>query len=181
MAKTAFDHMNWWGYDSESPFSHETEFDGSTITEARAWMWPRFRAGKVSKCPCCGRMVKLYPRTITGGMVRVMAKMANHGRPMSGRDAVAAGKGCGDYAKLVFWGMIKLIPDAGSKQGGWVVTKVGHDFLAGKTHVPKWMLVYDDRVMGCSIKQMTVYEAAGETFSYTRLMDPETVNAAVPP
>jgi hypothetical protein len=167
----AFDHdMNWWGYDSESPFSHETAFEGATIADARAWLWPRFRTGHTSKCPCCGQMVKLYPRTINAAMVGVLARMVRHNGPVTRKQAVALAKGCGDYAKLVFWGMIKPVDE------GWVSTQVGHDFLKG-ARVPKWMLVYDNRVLGCSIRFMDVHEAMGEHFSYEKLMDPETVNA----
>ena len=162
-----FDNTCW--YDSgESPFGHASDFKSDSIAEGRAWLLPRFRSGIVSHCPCCSQVVKLYPRTITKSMVMALSVIARRG-PIAPDDIGTRG---GDYGKLVYWGMILRVNKL------WRITTQGRLFLSGELHVPKWMLVYNDTVMGASIRHMDVHEAVGERFSFEELMDPATVEAA---
>lgn len=155
--------ISW--YDAgTNPFEHKSTFEGDSIQAARAWMTPKFRKGDMMACPCCGLTVKLYARSINSSMVSALAIIARRG-PITPRDMGQRG---GDYGKLIHWGIIKKTDD----NKHWIITSVGRSFLKGETRVPKYILLFNDIVMGASIQHVDVHEATDSIFVYEETMSP---------
>ena len=102
-----------------------------TLAQAKAWLYREWTAGKISKCPCCNRTVKIYPRKINESFVRVMIKLHRDGRvPI--RDIFLDGKTTGniDFQKLLHWQLVRQIET--DKQEFYELTARGVAFLRGE-------------------------------------------------
>jgi hypothetical protein len=131
-------------------------------------------------CPVCGSLAKVYPRTLTKGMVKSMAKMVELGgrtNPVTIRDLNANG---GDHAKLRFWGFVYQQHDSKTgKAVGWRVTENGMDFLHGKLSAPRTAYLFQNCLVGYSVEEIHVKQRGGSPsafgeFSFEKLMVRQT-------
>lgn len=155
--------------DITNPFADLPDGHGF-LYEARDKLWKLFRDGLVTDCPCCGRAVKCYARSIGATMVKTLRYLANrqNGVALAPEITSAIKKGGGPHAMLALWG---LTEDIGS--GAWKITEKGQNFLAGNITVPKYLYIYDDTVLGVSKEQVNVH-GCKEKFDEDKNIDPDT-------
>ncbi len=97
------------------------------------------RAVEGYSCPHCGSTVKLYPRPIHRGMIRVLVNLCERfeaGSVFTTKDILSKG---GDYAKLAQFGLMSKGPSPAT----WKLTEAAHRFVQGAIPVPKvgyWFL-----------------------------------------
>lgn len=135
-----------------------------------------------SECPCCGAVVKIYPRSIHAQMARWLIELARHtDRPpgiLMGPDegwidqTTIPARG-GDYGKLRHWGLVehreKSAGDDRRTSGMWRITWSGWRFARGDVPVPRFAHVYRGSCLGYSAEQTTIRECLGERFSFADL------------
>lgn len=111
---------------------------------------------KGTSCPCCGRHVQLYGRTIYTGMAQCLVWLCreyylNGGQWVVLKDGpVFLG---GDNAKLKHW---FVMTQHKNKAGLWEPTNVGIDFVSGRQAIPKFVYLYDNKILGYSTEQITI-------------------------
>lgn len=127
----------------------------------RQRLWTTLREGKATECPCCERYAKITPTHLHFTMVKQLLKMKWRGmqgqrfvRSRELADATVGTNGCMTTTK--HWGFVLNGEDttelSGTKGAAslWTISQKGLDFIAGKIAVPKFCLLYDDKVYGWS-------------------------------
>lgn len=153
----------------------------TTVRMAKDWLRARLRGGK-AQCPTCEQLAKVYRRPLTGGMAAflILAQRESlgewfHVQALFKRSAqVRATNAAGDFAKLRFWGFIEeeqILRADGGRAGWWRVTTAGAEFAAGRTTVPKYSLIYDNRFLAHEGDDIRIWDALGTKFDYRELMD----------
>ncbi len=145
------------------------------------------------RCPCCGRLVFLYARTLYFPMALVLRILYEFDKQHPGEychvERVAKSRFAsvirgGDWAKAKYWGLYeaapkwylaqhrKRNPDLANPRGGmWRITMGGKAFVEGKTKVARQAFVFDDRAYRFSEKQTTWAEAwARRGFKYADII-----------
>lgn len=153
-----------------------------TISEARQFLRANWEQGV--DCPCCGRLVKLYPYTLNANACASLAWINNlgvlddngwvHVQKMFSnvykRNATAM-----SYILLKHWNFIEAKPgndDPAKKASGyWRITDKGRSFLRGEISVPRTAMVYKDGARDFKGKPITFKQALGVKFSYSELMN----------
>jgi hypothetical protein len=142
------------------------------------------------ECPCCGQLCKVYKRKLTSAMaawliwlVRIYQRdgrwvhVTEHRRGSTG--------GGGDYAKLVYWGLIEQMSQQGEPEkrssGYWRPTDRGIDFVHARVHLRSHVLVFDGDVRGFEGELLGIREALGKRFRYDELMQAEIQSQAKSP
>jgi len=159
--------------------------DPSTTTLQSAKDWLRDRVDVGAKCPCCTQLAKVYKRKLTGPMAYALILIERNFRTsgdwlhvpsyLSKWSKIGSAVRGGDWAKLVHWKLIEEKPeirDDGSPRAGYYkITQLGIDFAQGRVAVPKFVYLYDSRVIqrACT-ETLTVAEALGSNFNYAELM-----------
>lgn len=106
------------------------------------------------KCPCCNQTVKVYRRKVHVTIARELQRaveMFGVGRAFHVKE-LGAGYGGGEFAKLVFWGLI-IKPTRGN--GRWIVTNKGFQFVKTGLAIPKYAHVYNGAVRSFSEETVT--------------------------
>lgn len=140
----------------------------------------KLRAGAEMDCPCCGRYAKVYRRKIHRNMVRQALTLYRLGGAWNyihtDELARATEKGStrdSGFTSLAYWGLIEpKLHDGGEKRtsGFWRLTERGVDFLRGRVRLPKYALVYDNRVLGFEGDMTDAKDAYGAMFNFEELM-----------
>tara|TARA_R110000787_G_scaffold21864_3_gene64175 strand:- start:105 stop:566 length:462 start_codon:yes stop_codon:yes gene_type:complete len=145
-----------------------------TIIEGKQYLRDNFKTGAV--CPCCDKYVKAYKRKLNSGIARSMIIMyklnafwfdnkyihvQNEFAKLKLRATTM------DYAYAEKWG---LIVD-GDEIGTWTLTKKGVDFVANKTFLPSYCLVYNGNVYSWSEDLISIETALTDKFDYGDMMD----------
>jgi len=156
---------------------------GPTLEEARRALLAEIREGTV--CPCCERIAKVYKRKLNSSMARTMITFYRHSRKKPGwfhvlREFVFEKAGpryvCGDYSKLIYWGLIEERGDQqedGNPHSGYFrITQRGVDFVEGRVRIARFVFLYNDRQVdvGEDPGDTDVHEALGDKFDYNELM-----------
>lgn len=134
----------------------------------------RTMADAGATCPCCTQNVKVYKRTITANMARMLIRMyrAAGGSYVYLPD-LRDGNSAMDQTVMQHWGLIEELKEKredGGRIGWWRVTHKGAKFLLGEEAVPKHAKVYNGRCLGHAGALMTIYDALGTKFNYEELM-----------
>ncbi|MBU4565115.1 MAG: hypothetical protein KMY53_16050 [Desulfarculus sp.] len=141
------------------------------VQDAKAQVKAALIAGEVSTCPCCGQTCKLYRRKLNSGMVRVLIAMYRLG---SGGRWVHINREirtyARDYSYLSRWGLIEQDLSRGSG-GFWRLTALGEEFVTSRGKaVPKYILMYNNKLLGFGPEETTIIQALGDKFDYRELM-----------
>lgn len=136
-----------------------------TLREAKKWLRDRFENGLDSECPCCAQRVVKYRRSISGQMVKALEYAATQGGVTPKKMSQLQG-GCGDYAKLRFWGFLEKGDDQ-----KWRTTERGRQFLRGDATGAKYIYVFNDTAFGRSEEQVYVQDCAGKEFVFREIFD----------
>lgn len=163
----------------------------ATLEEAKAWLRARFFDGAV--CPCCAQNVKLYKRSLHGGMAASLiafAKVTQATSPKDGwlkvpDDFVQTTKlvtvlGNREYNKLRYWGLLEgQAPEQNLESdtpysGLWRITELGFRFVRGEVKLPKNVFVYNKNQLkppvGTVVEDIDIKQALGTKFNYDELM-----------
>ena len=149
-----------------------------TIQEAKTHLRENFDKG--TGCPCCGQFVKRYRRSIYGTMARMLIAFYRLKHPgfMHVNDVIRltglADYRCGDWAKLVYWGLIEEKSKGKNEDkrtsGYWRITDRGKEFVEGALTVPKYIYLYNQKYMGNDGPEVHIRDCIGKKFSYEELM-----------
>jgi hypothetical protein len=119
-----------------------------TIEHSREWLDENRHEGV--SCPSCEQYVKVYRRTINGGMVRTLATMYQK----AGLEFVHVPSLKVDtnheVSQLAWRGLVeeeKRVREDGGRAGFWKVTLAGALWLKGMTSAPKYAIVYNNKVL----------------------------------
>jgi hypothetical protein len=128
-----------------------------------------------SDCPCCGQMCKLYPRPLHAQMAAWLIWLVReHVKTGDWVDVKTSPVRGGDYAKLVYWGLVKHMPkdESDTKRrtsGMWKPTFKGILFAKRKRRAPDRAFVFNNQVRGFSDRWIDVVEALGKGFDFEQL------------
>ena len=150
----------------------------NTVDEAKKYLRQNYEKG--TECPCCNQFVKLYKRKITSSMARCLINLVQKFDKTKDyvwyEDIFSVLRIYGgDFSKLQYWGLIENKPkDEDGKDtrssGFWKPTLQGIQFVIGTLKVPKYALVYNNKVQGFSPNKESVEDALGSKYSYNEVM-----------
>lgn len=150
----------------------------TTLEEVQNWL--RAKVEKGETCPCCKQFAKVYKRKIYSKAVYSLIKLyrlnenqANYYHiTQLNPEKVSGG---GDFAKLVYWGLIEEKPkeedETTSRTSGyWKITNKGRYFVERQKTIPTYARIYDSRLLGLTGPEIDIKEALGTKFDYEELM-----------
>ena len=149
----------------------------NTIKQAKDWL--RSKMDKGATCPCCNQFVKMYKRKLNSTMARSLVRLYHLDKFNSiyyhnVNIVKSVSESVGDFAKLLYWGMIEQKPNDDDKSkknaGMWKITDKGRMFVEGKIKVPKHVNVYNSKPYGFTMEETDIKEALGDKFDYSELM-----------
>ena len=136
------------------------------------------------RCPVCSQRVKIYQRKLSSIMAKALVVFykVDEQDDCSGWLHVHGDKrmfdataGAGDYGKLRFWAYAE--PEYTykgtnrAKTGRWRITEEGKKFVRGLISAPKYVYVYNNRMVGKSDdERIRIDQALGEQFSLSEIM-----------
>jgi len=149
---------------------------GPTLKSAREKMLSRIERG--TKCPCCGRFVKIYKRKLHQEMaiflIKLVAAYLYKKRYYSTRELLPdAVKAATDGAYLVHWDLVERQPGknlAGAKAGMYRPTEKGIDFVKNVFMVPSHLHMLCGEPVGFSNDLCSINDCLGDDFNYDDLM-----------
>jgi hypothetical protein len=154
-----------------------TLFGSDTLTEARASV----EAGRVDgiTCPCCDQFCREYARSLNSPMARALIACVRRGGAerwvnIHELPLIQGRRGGGDFAKLVYWELIRQRPkDDDSRartSGDWMVTDLGVQFACNRVRVRKKARLYNDMLLCFEGEYISIVDALGIRFDYRELM-----------
>lgn len=152
--------------------------DGALLVEAREHLLLQLDEG--GSCPCCGQFAKRYWRGLNATMARgllwllkVSGKELRWVHINSEGPSWLTSKG-GTMALLAHWGLIEEQPKEERKESRtsamWRPTVRGARFAKNRILVPSHVLLYNNRLEGCSEETVNIVEALGKKFDYAEIM-----------
>ena len=159
--------------------------DNMRLSEAKHYVFQNRYEGVV--CPCCHQFARVYVRRITSAMCRGLIALyqLNRASPAEFIHKNRIGKGLGggevafgggDFAKLVYWGLIEeKIKDeadkaAGRTSGYWRITDMGNRFVENIATVPETVSLYSGKIVDISEDRVSIVQALRNKFNYEELM-----------
>lgn len=150
-----------------------TKLPFGEITER---MWNALHEDGETHCPCCGRYMKVYRRSIHHEMAYFLIWLVHHyeaGAEWSHISSFPRSRS-GDYAKLMFWNLIEPKPHEDDSQkrssGWWRPTKDGIAFAHSRAAVPRHALVFDNELQRLTGGHIFIREALGKHFVYEEVL-----------
>lgn len=124
------------------------------------------------RCDVCGSLNKIYPRSLTKGMVKSLARLYDLGATQRAITIRQLGANGGDHAKLRFWGLVyhEADPVTGSSKG-WRVSNNGVRFLGGSLSVPKIAYLFQNNLIGWSLDEVALSISEFKRFEIQSLMN----------
>jgi hypothetical protein len=127
-------------------------------------------------CQCCGQLVKLYSRKVSGRSAASLIKLYQLWRKDAKYYHVeklgCTGSG-GDFARLERYGLISCLQnDDTSKRtsGLWIPTQKGIDFVEGRIKIKSHILMFNQKTFGFEGAEISIKSALGNKFNYAVLM-----------
>lgn len=147
-----------------------------TLEEAKAFIRENWEKG--TACPCCGQLVKLYKRNIYAVMAADLIRLYHLDQSKYhhiGKFSNKNRSGGGDFAKLVYWGLVEEEPKPADDKkkrtsGMWRITEAGKSFAERRLRVPKYAQVYNGKLLGLTGDRVMIDDALGDKFDYDKLM-----------
>lgn len=128
-------------------------------------------------CPCCRRWGKINAYQITSTHVRGMIWMLKNFNRNAWIDLGKAPRWvlrAKTMSTLQHWGLIehkaKKQDEDKRASGLWRLTPLGRDFVYNRGSVPKYVYVFNNRIVDLSSQQVDVISALKKKFSYEELM-----------
>lgn len=158
----------------------------TTLADASLWMQEALATNKSGViCPCCDRYGKIYSRLLSSSMAYALILIYKAFRTrtdwlhvpeylteMAVTGATTRG---GDYAKLVFWGLLEpktdeVRADGSPRTGFFKITDRGRQFVDGKLRVVNHAVTYGGRLIRFEGPEIDIYAALKNRFNYAELM-----------
>ena len=147
-----------------------------TIAEARAYLRKNMETG--SKCPCCGRNVKMYNYTVNSSLARALVnlyKRSLRAQPNHVKDIlIGLPHSCGkNFCILKHWELIEesINTDTQKRSSGyWYITPKGIKFVLNEVRIPKTVKVFNDKMYTASEASVSIHDCLGKGFDYKELM-----------
>ena len=145
-----------------------------TVLEAKEWLREKALHDGAS-CPVCNRYTKVYKRSITSGMAIFLIKFWNRHKDFEFHQATAEKdyNFCGDYGKLAYWGLMIPRGDLGERarySGYWKITDAGLKFVRNEIKVPKYAIVYDQKVIAMKGDAVSIKDCLSNKFNYEEII-----------
>lgn len=153
--------------------------DSMPVGDARDQLRIEVQQAGGATCPVCTQHAQVYRWSLYGTAVRALSLFYRLGGTTDfhhSRELKTYGhKGQGDASRLWKWGLLEEDPARrvdGGRAGFWRVTTLGEAFLFGRTTIPKYLYVYDNRVLAGhnSGGQVDVRTTLGKNFDYNEMM-----------
>ena len=145
-----------------------------TVDKAKEYLRENWEEG--IDCPCCGQLVKKYPRKLTTSMAvglislyRLSGFSTSTPIHIKKVDMVNGG----EFAQLRRWGLISEVRNDDNHKrtsGLWLITQKGVDFVNQRLEVPMYCDTYDGKTLGFSEETTTIKQALGNRFNYAEMM-----------
>lgn len=144
--------------------------DEMTMREVRILMRQYIRDG--IPCPLCLQFAKVYKRTINSGMAVSLLTMWKAATTDWQHVPTTVGGKSREEGKLAYWGLVqpKLNEHREHERGWWRVTPAGVAWLAGRSTLPRYAMVYNGDVLSLKGANVSLRQALGNRFSYDELM-----------
>lgn len=128
------------------------------------------------ECPCCGQLSRLWKRKLNSNMAvflisLVRAWNANGREPVHHTACSYVGR---DYPLVARFGLACTMEnddDSKRTSGMWEPTSDGVDFVHDRLNVRRYVLIFDNRVIGFTGETIGVREALGDSFNYRELLE----------
>ena len=137
----------------------------------------QLKLGNKIDCPCCGRYAQAYKRQIHKTLANFLLALSTTKKADNGYVFVPAFlqefQAARDFCILKYWGLIEALENDNETtrtSGYWRVTESGMSFLRGDCFINKWVMVYDDYILGVSDEVISINDVLGESFNYKNLM-----------
>lgn len=148
----------------------------TTLEEAKEALRAALMHGEAVECPVCTQLAKIYKRQINAGSARALIVAyrtygKEYGHVPSLEHIARIG---GEWAGLARWSLVEELQEKredGGRAGWWRVTDLGERFVLDTLRVPKYVRIYDNRVLGHEGELVGIRDALGHTFDYTELMN----------
>ncbi len=156
--------------------------DQSEMFDTLAQAKQQLRAGwkEGLPCPCCGRTVKLYQRSINGPMCRFLiwivrtSTTRRQGEWIDRADGplIQNVKSGGDYGKFQHWQMLEHKPNEDNPRlprkssGLWRPTPKGTSFAANLISVPKYAMIFDNHCYSYQGPMVTIADCLPKYFDF---------------
>lgn len=131
---------------------------------------------KPRTCECCGQLIAPYKRRIHTGMALVLIRLWHLQRRSPPFDefwhvtAFDKGASRGDFAKLRFWGLIRVKDSTARRCSYYRLTYEGVKYATGTLAVPKICRVLSNEVIDYVGPAVTIHHALDHQFSYDELI-----------
>lgn len=153
--------------------------------QTRAELKAKLAAGQQVRCPCCDQNCRVYRRKLNAGMAAYLidiVKEFEHLRAwvwVPGLTIYQSGYQRGDYSYLRHWKLIESKPNdtdpTTRNTGMWRPTLQGIAFANRRITAPKYIYLYNNRLLRYGGNQADVVEALADHFDYAELMQPNHV------
>lgn len=150
----------------------------TTIGQARMWLFSQRSKG--TNCPCCSRVIKLYPRQINGSMAAGLM-IINRALQNSGDVWVFLPKLIpnvtvnSQLGYLKHWDLIHKRPgdrkDGSNRNGWWGITERGRAYAEGTLTLPHYALIYLNRLEGYRGQEHGISKALGVKYNHREMME----------
>lgn len=157
----------------------------NTIDEVRVWLFEQAEI-RAQHCPLCEQTVRVYKRKLHAQMARALVLIYRffETHPDEWLDInnyllkVGVHSGKSNVALLRHWGLIER--RAGEKDDGnpncgrYRITDKGRLFVQSRLTVPKYIRLYNNRLLEMDERQTTdIHSALGDDFYYSELVNHE--------
>ncbi len=142
-----------------------------TLEESIEYVSEVLGSSASEECPCCGQIVKLYPRKLHDRMAAFLCALVRIWKAEKDnawihiRRINTGEKASTDASYLVHWGLVER------ESGMYRPTKKGVRFAMGKIRVPSHAMVYNRKYcLGFSGTRISIKDALGEKFDLDELL-----------
>lgn len=151
--------------------------DDMTLGQARAALRELVDEGHI--CPCCRQLAKVYRWSLYSTAAHALLLFYRLGAATeyvhSSRLKEHGHKGQGDASRLRLWGLVERDErrrEDGGRSGYWRLTDKGLAFAKAETAIPKYVYVYDGRLLKSGGDPVTIRDVLGKNFDYDEIMQP---------
>ncbi len=144
------------------------------LGEVKIYLDENFKEG--SRCPACGRVVKLYNRGFNISMayglflIYFLHQKKGFHKGIKMNDEIAALEIPAnniEYSKLRYWDLIQETDGNNNGHlGNWKITKKGVNFVTGKITIPQIAIVYNTKVLGFSEDHIYITQFRRENYKH---------------
>jgi hypothetical protein len=165
---------------SSIPLGVRVKSDDITLAQAQDILETNLPKGM--KCPCCNQFAKRYKYKFSENICRYLMILYKiyrqtpdkftHVTEILKHDAFVLMSR--DFLRPAFYKLIEEQavndPDKKKRSGYWRLTEKGVEFCERKIAIPKYVLIYNNEVLGFEGDSVYITDFEGEYFNYAELM-----------